>query len=307
MPLHRINIRALQALVAVYQEQSFSRAAERENTTQSGMSTQVKNLEEQLQTQLLVRERNQIGLTPAGEIVYRDGQRILKALWETEAAVMRMRGEVQGKVKFGMIPSLTRAIFTDLVEGMRADHPNVQVSLTEEYSFSLLRRVLDGELEFAFVPAGDIPNGLTANFAGRDREVLVSRPGALPGLSHLDPAPLTALEGARLVVPTELNVRRRRIGEVLKAQGIGVAEMVELDGMLATLEMVAQSDWVAILPSAICFPDKDGKVRQLNPVSHPDLPLDYAMVERSDQALSDAARLLSDRITRSIRDVLDAF
>lgn len=307
MPLHRINIRALQALVAVYQEQSFSRAAERENTTQSGMSTQVKNLEEQLQTQLLVRERNRIGLTPAGEIVYRDGQRILKSLWETEAAVMRMRGEIQGKVKFGMIPSLTRAIFTDLVEGMRTDHPNVQVSLTEEYSFSLLRRVLDGELEFAFVPAGDIPNGLTANFAGRDREVLVSRPGAIAGLTHLEPAPLSALEGARLVVPTELNVRRRRIGDVLKAQGIRVAEMVELDGMLATLEMVAQSDWVAILPSAICYPDKGGLVRQLNPVSHPDLPLDYAMVERSDQALSDAARLLSDRITQSIRDVLEAF
>lgn len=307
MPLHRINIRALQALVAVYQEQSFSRAAQRENTTQSGMSTQVKNLEEQLQTQLLVRERNRIGLTPAGEIVYRDGQRILKSLWETETAVMRMRGEVQGKVKFGMIPSLTRAIFPDLVEGMRADHPSVQISLTEEYSFSLLRRVLDGELEFAFVPAGDIPNGLTAHFAGRDREVLVSRPGALDGLGQLDPAPLSTLEGARLVVPTELNVRRRRIGEVLKAQGIRVAEMVELDGMLATLEMVAQSDWVAILPSAICYPDKDGTVRQLNPVSAPDLPLDYALVERSDQALSEAARLLADRITRAIREVLDAF
>lgn len=307
MPLHRINIRALQALVAVYQEQSFSRAAERENTTQSGMSTQVKNLEEQLQTQLLVRERNRIGLTPAGEIVYRDGQRILKALWETEAAVMRMRGAVQGKVKFGMIPSLTRAIFTDLVAGMRADHPNVQVSLTEEYSFSLLRRVLDGEIEFAFVPAGDIPSGLTAHFAGRDREVLVSRPGSIAGYSHLEPAPLSALEGARLVVPTELNVRRRRIGDALKAQGIRVAEMVELDGMLATLEMVAQSDWVTILPSSICYPDKVGGTRQLNPVNQPDLPLDYAMVERSDQALSDAARLLSDRITTSIREVLEAF
>ena len=31
-----------------------------------------------------------------------------------------------------------------------------------------------------------------------------------------------------------------------------------MDGMLATLEMVAATDWIAMLPSAICFPDKDG-------------------------------------------------
>ena len=45
MAYPKIKIRALQAFIAVYEEQSFSRAAERENTTQSGMSTQVKSLE----------------------------------------------------------------------------------------------------------------------------------------------------------------------------------------------------------------------------------------------------------------------
>ncbi|MDC0140424.1 LysR family transcriptional regulator, partial [bacterium] len=57
MTYPRIKIRALQAFVAVFEEQSFSRAAERENTTQSGMSTQVKELELTLGTQLLIRER----------------------------------------------------------------------------------------------------------------------------------------------------------------------------------------------------------------------------------------------------------
>jgi DNA-binding transcriptional LysR family regulator len=53
----------LQAFIAVYEEQSFSRAAQRENTTQSGMSTQVKSLEDVLETQLLIRERKKFLLT----------------------------------------------------------------------------------------------------------------------------------------------------------------------------------------------------------------------------------------------------
>ena len=60
--------------VAVYEEQSFSRAALRENTTQSGMSTQVRSLEDVLATQLLIRERKKFRLTPEGEIMYREGQ-----------------------------------------------------------------------------------------------------------------------------------------------------------------------------------------------------------------------------------------
>ena len=82
MPLPKVTIRGLQALIAVYEEQSFSRAAERENATQSGMSTQVKNLEEALGTRLLTRKRGTAELTPAGRIVYDAGRKALHRLYD---------------------------------------------------------------------------------------------------------------------------------------------------------------------------------------------------------------------------------
>ena len=105
-----IKIRSLQAFMAVYEEQSFSRAAARENATQSGMSTQVKNLEETLHSTLLIRERNKFRLTAAGEKIYNNGQNILKLLMATEKEVREMQGDVAGLVRFGMIPSLTRSV-----------------------------------------------------------------------------------------------------------------------------------------------------------------------------------------------------
>ncbi len=305
MPAPGINIRALQAFIAVYEEQSFSRAAVRENATQSGMSTQVKNLEIKLGSPLLVRERKRFNLTPAGQIVYQEGQKILKALVATEISVRDMKGAVSGLVRFGMIPSLTRSVVTPALQQFKEEFPRVELSLLEEYSFSLMRRVLDGELDFAVVPSGDIPVGLTARFIGRDREMLVGAAGSLPDWPHLTPVPLRALDGLRLIVPSRLNIRRRRLDTALAAHGVHVAEMLEMDGMLGTLEMVGGSTWMAVLPSAICHPDRDGAVRKLNVIADPPMSFDYVVVEKAETPLSRAAHLLADHIAEHTNLVLD--
>ncbi|WP_177174585.1 LysR family transcriptional regulator [Loktanella fryxellensis] len=299
-----IKIRALQAFIAVYEEQSFSRAAERENTTQSGMSTQVKGLELVLGVPLLVRERKRFALTPAGEIIYREGQAILKALMATEKAVQEMRGAVAGLVRFGMIPSLTRSVLIPALHQFQSQFPDVELSLLEEYSFSLMRRVLDGELDFALVPSTDLPAGLTGTYVGRDCEMLVSGAAAGIGTPHLAPIPLQALSGCRLIVPSRLNVRRKHIDTLLNTHGVHLAEMLEMDGMLATLEMIGATDWVAILPSAICHPDKAGTVRRLNPIKDPPISLDYVLVEKAEMAAPRAARLLADCLVAHVAVIL---
>jgi LysR family nitrogen assimilation transcriptional regulator len=299
-----IKIRALQAFIAVFEEQSFSRAAERENTTQSGMSTQVKGLELILGTPLLIRERKKFMLTPAGKIVYREGQSILKALMATEKSVLEMKGNVAGLVRFGMIPSLTRSVLIPALAQFKTEFPEVELSLLEEYSFSLMRRVLDGELDFALVPSTDLPNGLTGKFVGHDREMLVSSATANTGHKHMEEVSLSSLAGARLIVPSRLNVRRKRIDTLLNTHGIHVAETLEMDGMLGTLEMIGATDWVAILPWAICYPDRSGSVRRLNPIKDPPIRLDYVLVEKSEAAAPQAARLLADCLTHYIAEIL---
>ena len=304
MPYPRIKIRALQAFIAVYEEQSFSSAANRENTTQSGMSNQVKGLELILGMQLLIRERKKFILTPEGELVYRKGQKILKALMAVEQGVREMQGNVRGLVRFGMIPSLTRSVLIPALEQYKSKFPTVELSLLEEYSFSLMRRVLDGELDFALVPSTKLPTGLTGKFIGRDREMLVSSAAISSERTHLHETPLSSLAGARLIVPSRLNVRRTHIDMLLKNHDIHVAEVLEMDGMLATLEMVGATDWVAILPSAICHSDKNGKVRHLSPIKDPPISVDYVLVEKAEACPSSAARLLANCLTSHVTKIL---
>lgn len=291
--------------MAVYEEQSFSRAAARENATQSGMSTQVKMLEDMLGTKLLIRERNRIQLTPAGEIAYREGQKVLKRLLATEAAIREIESKVAGLVRVGIIPSLTRSILRAAVEEFQEEFPDVELSFLEEYSHSLMRRVLDGDLDFALVPTTELPAGLSGTFVAHDREMLVSCVTNDLGADHMTPVPLSVLTGKRLIVPTGLNVRRQRIERLLKTHDIQLDEMLELDGMLATIEILGSSDWVAILPSAICHPDKSGSVRKLNPIKDPPISLDYIRVEKTEVGLPRAATELADTLSRHILRVLE--
>lgn len=303
----KISIRALKAFVAVYEEQSFSKAAERENATQSGMSTQVKNLEIRLGTDLLVRTRKQFDLTPSGRVVYQEGQAILRHLLALEKQVADLAGTASGLITLGMIPTLTRSVLSMAMEGFRAEFPSVELSLVEEYSGSLLRRVMEGEIDFAVVPAGDLPTGLKARFIARDREMLVSRPGELPGLAHMDAVSLSALEGRRLIVPSSRNVRRGQIESTLQAHGVHLAELLEMDGMLATIEMIETSDWMAILPAALCHADRDGRRRQLNLLSDPPMTIDYVIVQKAEMTLSRAGQSLADRIAHATQQVASAF
>ena len=175
----------------------------------------------------------------------------------------------------------------------------------EEYSHSLMRRVLDGELDFAMVPSTELPAGLIGQFIGHDREMLVSSATNAIGHEHLSEVPLCALSGKRLIVPSRLNVRRKSIDTLLNTHNIQITETLEMDGMLATLEMVAATDWVAMLPSAICFPDKDGATRHLNPIKEPPIGLDYILVEKAESAPPRAAQLLAKCLTHHLSNVLN--
>ena len=305
MAFPKITIRGLRALVAVYEEQSFSRAAARENATQSGMSTQVKNLETTLDTPLLMRGKGALDLTPAGRVVYERGRDILLALSDLEARVREIDGAVTGQIRLGIIPTLTRSVLPKVMHSFRADFPEVDLSILEEYSNSLMRRVVQNDLDCAIVPAGDLLPGLAAQPVASDYEVLVARAGAFAfaGKPHLSTFVPGDLDGVKLIMPSPINVRRQWLDRYLRTHGVRPGGILEMDAMLATLEIVADSDWCAILPSVLLHPDLGGAVRELHPLDAPPIRTDYVAVQKAEKAPTLAARLFVERLRVGAREI----
>src|ERR1700756_5659668 len=104
-----IALRQIRAIIAVCEEGSFTRAAARENSTQSGISQHVAAAERTLGIKLFERSAAGVKPTPAGWRYYK---RCLDAVGRIASAndeVRAFAGRVSGDLRIGLIPTLTRA------------------------------------------------------------------------------------------------------------------------------------------------------------------------------------------------------
>ena len=297
-----ISIRQMRSVVAVAEEGSFTRAAKRENATQSGISQHVAAVEDILGIRLFERTSDGVLLTPAGNRYYRQVLEVLRGAEEAIIDAHSRRDTLSGIVRAGIMPVLARAALAPALERMAREHPDVSVHIMEGYSGALTDAVKAEELDFAVVPAFGGAVGLNVRHLAQDREMLVG--GEQSGVEHGKPVCLQDLPPLKLVTPSRTNIRRARIEDYLTTHSVRVERMMEMDAMLGTLDFVARSDWVTILPGVICAPDKDGSVRRIAPIDKPPLFLDLVQIEPARRPLSAQARVFLDELKEDVEKLV---
>jgi len=296
-----MRLRQLRFLVAVVEEGSFTAAATRMHATQSGVSAQIKLLEESLNAQLFDRSVAGVVPTTAGKLAYHRATRILRETSALLSDVSALEDSVTGTVSAGLMPTTTRSVIAPVLEKFASRHPNVNVKIEEAYSAHLCAGVTSGRLDFAVVPPSNLGTGLRSTQLETDVEVFVTAPNK--ELKHLSIVDLTTMEPLKLVLPGLENARRARIEECINTYNIPVKSIMELDAMMATLDLVARSDWTTILPGCLLIDDIDSGERSLHPINKPIMSLTYVLVEQSSKTLSPAAQLLSDALQVELSEV----
>ena len=104
-----IALRQIRAIIAVCEEGSFTRAAARENATQSGISQHVAAAERTLGVQLFERSVAGVKPTPAGQRYYKRCIEVVGQLADAGEEVRSLASRVSGDLRIGLIPTLTRA------------------------------------------------------------------------------------------------------------------------------------------------------------------------------------------------------
>ena len=149
MPL---DLRRLRYFVGVAEELHFGRAARRLNLSQPSLSIQVRALERDIGTPLLVRTQRRVELTEAGRALLDDGRRLID---QSEAAVIHARRAATGSVgrlSIGFVSTADYSILPPLVRSFRRKHPGVALKLLE----------LTGDLQQALLLSGELDLGLSA-------------------------------------------------------------------------------------------------------------------------------------------------
>lgn len=196
-----MEIRQIEAFVAVAETGSFTAAGERVSLTQSTISQQIKALEEELGEALFVRGGRGVRLTEAGEELLPRARIVLDALDEIAVAFDAPGRTPRGRLRVGAASMATAYLFAPIYERFIATHPNIQLLIratttTEE----TLRQVVSGEIDVGFIAVPVTNQALEVEPVATDEIVLVvnaSHPWANRAsvdASELDDQPMIAFE-----------------------------------------------------------------------------------------------------------------
>lgn len=173
--LRRLDLTTLQLLLAIHEEGTLTRAAEREAIAVSAASKRLLELEQALGVALFVRKARGMDLTPAGETLLTHARRMLLSVDKIGAELDEHALGVRGYVR--MVANLS-AIVEFLPEDLRAflqQHELVKLDLEERPSGSVVRGVEDGWADIG-ICSGDVDTReLHSQLYRRDRLVLVMR------------------------------------------------------------------------------------------------------------------------------------
>ncbi|MFJ8931517.1 LysR family transcriptional regulator [Streptomyces sp. NPDC102364] len=147
-----MDLRDLEAFVAVAEELHFGRAAARLHVAQPPLSNRIRRLESELHLPLFERSTRTVALTDAGLRLLDPARRTLtQAALTREVAASILSGE-EGRVRTGFAGASSQRLLPMLATAVRRRYPRIELVLkSQTYVYTALEQVLAGELDLAFV------------------------------------------------------------------------------------------------------------------------------------------------------------
>lgn len=122
-----MNLIKLEYFIAVAKNKSFTKAAQKCHVAQPAISQQIKSLEQDLGFELIDRSTKQFKLTEAGQVLYKDGIKLLNEFTYTVDKCRDISLNFSGTLRIGVIGWDETSYLIDLVEKLNKKYPNISV------------------------------------------------------------------------------------------------------------------------------------------------------------------------------------
>ena len=146
-----MDLRQIENIIAIEQEQSISRAAEKLFLTQSALNQQLLKLEKELGTPLFERRKHSMIPTFAGRIYLRTAHQIVDMKHETYRIISDISEENTGEISVAYTPETGAAMFSKIYPIFHEKYPNILFRIHEERVKKMEQLVLKNEVHFAFM------------------------------------------------------------------------------------------------------------------------------------------------------------
>lgn len=150
-----MTIIQLEYFIAVANYGSFSAAAEHCFVTQPSLSMQIRNLEEELGVILLDRNNKPIVTTEAGRVVMEQAKEAIAAFYGTKERVNEMKGDFSGKLRLGIIPTISPYLLPKFLPKFAKRFPKVNLDIRDLFTAGIIDYLNRDMIDIAILSGGD--------------------------------------------------------------------------------------------------------------------------------------------------------
>ncbi|GAA3621609.1 LysR substrate-binding domain-containing protein [Flavivirga jejuensis] len=144
-----MTITQLYYVLAVAENQNFTKAAEKCFVTQPTLSMQIQKLEDQLDILIFDRSKKPIELTDVGKKIVKQARNIVNESYRIQDIVDQQKGFIGGEFKLGIIPTVMPTLLPMFLKNFIKKHPKVKLKIEELTTEEIISRINDGHLDAA--------------------------------------------------------------------------------------------------------------------------------------------------------------
>jgi LysR family transcriptional regulator, hydrogen peroxide-inducible genes activator len=155
-----MTLNELRYIVAVASERSFGRAAQRCFVSQPALSVAIQKLEEELGARLFERGKSEITVTPVGERIVEQAQKVLEDAAQIRELAQTGRNQLAGALKLGVIFTVAPYLLPDLIPVLHERAPQMPLDIEENLTAELEIGLKSGRIDAAIIALPFAPSGI---------------------------------------------------------------------------------------------------------------------------------------------------
>lgn len=298
-----MDLRQIQYFIALFEENSITKAAKRLHVVQPAVSMQIRRLETDYGVTLFERTPHGVYPNAYARALYPLCRETLLNAERVRAMLRESSGQLVGEVVVGVPPSLALGSLARILVSFNEQNPGLQLRVREGYSANLLDWLIQGDLDFAVVNFVDGERRLQyRNFAAEELVVVVGRETEWPG----DTIRGAEVSDFKLVMPSPRNSLRMMVETNFSQAGLDLDVAMEIDSLTAVCNVVQHAGWASILPFSAVPTGTNLSPPRILRLIDPSITRSLTIAYQPQREPSAAAQLLIDHITTSLRTLLAA-
>ena len=243
-----MELRQLRYFVALAERLNFTVAAASVHVTQSTLSHQIRQLEEQVGHALFVRTPRNVRLTLEGQALLGVARRVLQDL-DTALIGLQAPEEARPVVSIGVTPTFSIAIVPACAAALLERYPQVRLRVDESTPEAIERGLLDGSLDAGIAYPPTDASGLLAQPLFDEEMVVCAHPD--DPLAARRTLRMAELHGRPVVMPSPVYTVRTLLDHLFETVGARPRVVAETAAFATALDMVRRARVLAILPETI--------------------------------------------------------